>query len=114
MTRARTLANYYAGTTTQVDGMAATQVGGFLDGGLKSAQFTPTVGSAYDCDASSTSWTVNIGGMTTPQVGQEFVTNKFGNFPLYMNGTVNGQPSYVYTDTDRKIWRYTGTSWGWN
>jgi hypothetical protein len=88
-------------------------VGGFLDGGAKSAQFTPVVGYAYDINA-TTGFTVNIGGMTTPQVGQEFVTNKFNYGAMYFNGTVNGQSNYTYADTERKVWRYTGATWGWN
>lgn len=114
MSKARDLSNYYSGLTTQVSGLTPTQVGGFLDGGLKSAQFTPSVGTAYDLDGTSAGFTINIGGMTTPQVGQEFVTNKFGYGAMYLNGTVNGQSSFYYTDPERKVWRYTGSTWGWN
>ena len=89
-------------------------VGGFLDGGLKTSQFTPVIGYAYDCDFSSGSWTVNIGGMTTPQLGQEFKINKFGAYPAFMLGTVTGITNVSLTAQGGYVLRYSGSSTGFN
>lgn len=120
-------------TTTQLSGLSSLQiallnaggneqlafqvapgyVGGFLDGGTKSSAFTPVVGSAYDVDM-STPFTVQLGSMTTPQVGQEFKLNTFGNGNIYLNSTVNGVSGFTYDVNDVKVFRYSGSTWGWN
>lgn len=89
-------------------------VGGFVDGGLQSSSFTPVVGYAYDLDATSASSTVDLSGMTTPQVGQEFKLNKFGSLPVCLLGTVNSNSNPIRTDTFNTVLRYCGASWGWN
>lgn len=89
-------------------------VGGYLPGGNKSSQFTPVVGTEYNCDFSASSWTINIGGMTTPQIGQRFSLNCFGNFQPFMLGTVNGQTN-IYADPGfNGELEYSSASWGWN
>lgn len=114
MTKARQIADYYAATTTQVDGLTTTEVGGFLPGGPKSATFIPVVGTAYNCDFSSASWTVNLSGMTTPQLEQRIKLNCFGNNPPFLLGTVNGLANLYLDAGFSGELTYTGASWGWN
>lgn len=121
-------------TTTQVSGLTSLQistqnpgaaekvlatmgngyVGGFLDGGLKSSQFTPSVGNSYDVDCTSAGFTVALSSMTTPQVGQEIKINKFGTNAVYFLGTVNGSSNLSRGDNFNSVLRYSGSSWGWN
>lgn len=121
-------------TTTQLSGLLSVQlstknagsnekskltfgegyVGGFLDGGVQAAQFTPARGTAYDVDCTAATVTVNLGGMTSVQIGHEIKLNHFGNFPMLLLGTVNGQSNMYITDTSNQAYRYTGASWGWN
>lgn len=121
-------------TTTQVAGLTSVQlstvhaaaneqialsasngyVGGFLDGGVKSSQFTPSQGTAYDVDCSSAGITVNLTGMTNVMVGQEIKLNKFGNYPMFMLGTVNGISNLPITSPGDETYRYSSASWGWN
>lgn len=88
--------------------------GGFLPGANQSSQFTPVVGTEYNCDLTSSSWTVNIGGMTTPQLGQRIKLNCFGNYPAFLNGTfMNQSYGYLPIGFDGELC-YSGSSWGWN
>lgn len=117
-------------TTTQLVGLVSVQtqsaggneklaiagyVGGFLDGGVKAAQFTPLAGYAYDVDCTSAGVTVNLTGMTTPQVGQEIKLNKFGTAGnMFLLGTVNSGSNLSSGAPNVNIFRYCGSSWGWN
>jgi hypothetical protein len=89
-------------------------VSGYLPGGVQSSTFIPVVGTAYNCDFSSASWTVNLSGMTTPQLEQRIKISCFGNNPAFLLGTVNGL-SNLYLDAGFSgELTYTGASWGWN
>lgn len=121
-------------TTTQVSGLTSFQlsvqnsgaaekllmtmgqgyVGGFLNGGTQTAQFTPVAGTEYNCDCTSAGFTVNLSGMTTPQVGHSIKLNKFGNFPLFLLGTVNGQTNFPYLALGPAEFKYSSATWGWN
>lgn len=116
-------------STTQVSGLVSVQtqsaggneklaiagyVGGFLNGGSKSAQFTPSIGTAYDVDCTSGGVTVNLVGMTTPQLGQEIKLNNFGNSPMFLLGTVNSLTNLLLTSPQNGVYRYCGATWGWN
>jgi hypothetical protein len=121
-------------TTTQVTGLTSLQiasitdgvgkkvaftpgngyVGGFLNGGNKSAQFTPVVGTEYNCDFTSSSWTINLSGMTTPQIGQRIKLNCFGNNQAFLLGTVNSQTNLVADAGFSGELAYSSASWGWN
>src|SRR4051812_23168164 len=116
MSRARSVANYISNSflTTQVDGLTTTMVGSYIDGGTKSAQFTPVVGSQYNCDFTSASWTINLGGMTTPLIGQKIKINAFGtNSPFYL-GTINGGTNLTPSLQAGGELLYSSASWGWN
>lgn len=89
-------------------------VGGFLNGGPKSSQFTPTVGSSYTCDFTSASWTINLSGMTTPQLEQRIKLNCFGNNAPFLLGTVNGQTNFTLDPGFNGELAYCGSTWGWN
>lgn len=93
---------------------SAGYVGGFLDGGLKTAAFTPVVGSGYDVDCSSAGFTVQLSSMTTPQLGQEIKLNKFGNNSMLLLGTINGATNLAVSVPTNYVYRYCGSSWGWN
>lgn len=95
-------------------GAGAGYVGGFLNGGLQSSEFTPVAGTAYDVDCSSAGVTVNLGGMTTPQLGHEIKINKFGVFTMLLKGTVNGLTNATISATSNEEYRYSGSTWGWN
>lgn len=121
-------------TTTQIAGLSSLQistknvggneklkisagqgyVGGFLNGGTQSAQFTPVVGTEYVNDFTASSWTVNLSGMTTPQVGQRIKMNCFGNFPPFLLGTVNGQTNLYLDPGFSGELSYSSAAWGWN
>jgi len=104
-----------SGTSQQVAIIASNgYVGGFLDGGSKSAQFTPVVGTEYTCDLTASSWTINIGGMTAPQLAQRIKLNCFGNFPPFLNGTLMGQSTGYLPLAFNGELAYSGSSWGWN
>lgn len=131
---AKVTSNYTGLTTTQLAGLTTVQistvngganeqvlltgvsfVGGFKDGGLQTSQFTPAVGFAYDVDCSSAGVTVNLAGMTTPQVGQEIKLNKFGTAGnMFLLGTINGGTNLASGAPNVNIFRYCGSSWGWN
>lgn len=140
---ADTTAGYYAAkttsamsglTTTQVAGLTSLQlsvqnsggnekllftagsgyVGGYLNGGTQSAVFIPVVGTEYNCDCSSAGFTVNLSGMTTPQPLQSIKINKFGAFPLFLLGTVNGATNLSVPTTEPFELKYASASWGWN
>lgn len=126
--------NYSTPTTTQLAGLTDIQlgiqnpgasekelvtvvpgyVGGFLNGGAKSATFIPTVGSAYTCDFSAASWTVNLSGMTTPQLEQRIKLNCFGNSSPFLLGTVNGQTNFNLDPGFNGELAWCGSTWGWN
>lgn len=89
-------------------------VAGMLDGGYQNAQFTPVVGTAYDADISAASFTVNLTGMTTPQLGQTFRLNAFGNFTLFLLGTAVGKTNPILSGAGIYDFRWSGASWGWN
>ena len=89
-------------------------VGGFLNGGYKNSQFTPVVGNAYDVDCTSAGVTVNLGGMTTPQLGQEIKLNNFGTNQMYLLGTVNSGTNLSINTSSNNTYRYSGSTWGWN
>lgn len=89
-------------------------VGGFLPGGIQTSQFTPVVGREYTCNFTSSSWTVNLSGMTTPQLEQKIKLNCYGNYPAFLLGTVNGQTNLVLDAGFSGELTYTGASWGWN
>jgi len=125
---------FSSATTTQIGGLLSVQfgtlnpggnekhlmtvapgyVGGFLDGGVQSAGFTPVVGRSYDVDCSSAGVTVDLSSMTAPQVGQEIKLNNFGYYPMLLLGTVNGQTNMQLDSPQNGTYRYTGSSWGWN
>jgi len=131
---AKMTVNFGSTTTTQISGLTSLElsvqnsgaaekvlvtvgegyVGGFLNGGLQSAQFTPSVGSAYDCDFTSASWTVDLSGMTTPQLGQRISLNCFGNNQPFLLGTVNGLTNLYLDPGFSGELTYSGSSWGWN
>lgn len=118
-------------TTTQISGLMSLQistvnpsgneqlaltlsqgyVGGFLNGGTKSSQFTPDVGTAYDCDVSS-DFTVNLGGMSSVQVGHELKLCVFGTGGAFLLGTVNGLTNQRVTE-GIYVPRYSGSTRGW-
>lgn len=121
-------------TTTQLSGLTSVQlltvhgggveqteilvgqgyVGGFLNGGSKTGDWTPTQGTAYDVDCTAAQSSVQLGGMTSVQLGQEIKLNKFGNYPMFLIGTVNGVTNAVITPASNQAYRYCGSSWGWN
>lgn len=125
---------YSSATTTQLSGLLSAQfstssaggderlaltlapgyVGGFLPGGIQTSQFTPVVGREYTCNLTSSSWTVNLSGMTTPQLEQKIKLNCYGNYPAFLLGTVNGQTNLVLDAGFSGELTYTGASWGWN
>ena len=138
-----TTAGYYAAkttsamgglTTTQVAGLTSLQlsvqnsggnekllftagegyVGGYLNGGTQSAQFIPVVGREYNVDCSAAGVTVNLSGMTSPQILQSIKLNKFGNFTMLLLGTVNGQTNLVVPTTTSFELKYSSAAWGWN
>lgn len=126
--------SYSSATTTQLSGLLSAQyatsgaggderlaltfapgyVGGFLPGGIQASQFTPVVGREYTCNFTSSSWTVNLSGMTTPQLEQKIKLNCYGNYPAFLLGTVNGQTNLVLDAGFSGELTYTGASWGWN
>lgn len=126
--------NFTSSTTTQLAGLTSftlstqnsganeklliTQgyayVGGFLNGGTKSSTFIPVVGSEYNCDFTASSWTINLTGMTAPQVGQRIKLNCFGNFPPFLLGTVNGLTNFTLDPGFDDELAYSSASWGWN
>lgn len=93
---------------------SAPYIGGFIDGGLQSTGFTPVVGYAYDVDCTSATVTAHLGSMTSVQIGHEIKINNFGNFPMLLKGTVNGQTDFTVEQPETRILRYSGASWGWN
>lgn len=121
-------------TTTQVSGLLSLQwatvnvggneqkallsapgyVSGYLPGGTKSAQFTPVVGTEYNCDLTGSSWTINLSGMTAPQVSQRIKLNCFGNFQPFLLGTVNGLTNLLLDAGTSTELTYSSASWGWN
>lgn len=121
-------------TTTQVSGLVSVQistvhaggneqilfqigqgyVGGFLNGGYQNAQFTPVVGNGYDVDCTAGVVTVSLSGMTTPQLGQEIKLNKYGAFNMFLLGTVNSGTNFTVSQNGSAIYRYSGSTWGWN
>lgn len=103
MTRARDMANLGNGYFPS-----------FLDGGSKTSQFTPTIATKYTVDCSSAGVTVNLSGMTTPQVGQGIVLNKIGNNPMCLLGTANGITNILITTPSCETYIYGGASWGFN
>ncbi len=125
---------FSSATTTQLSGLLSAQyatssaggnerlaltlgpgyVGGFLPGGIQTSQFTPVVGREYTCNFTSSSWTVNLSGMTTPQLEQKIKLNCYGNYPAFLLGTVNGQTNLVLDAGFSGELTYTGASWGWN
>lgn len=121
-------------TTTQVSGLVsvtlaiinpsgnaqiALQVGGgyvagYLPGGTKTSQFTPVVGTEYNCDFTTSSYTINLSGMTTPQIGQKFYLNCFGAYQPFLLGTVNGLTNLLLDAGSSAELTYSSASWGWN
>lgn len=126
--------NFTSATTTQLAGLTSftlstqnsgaaeklliTQgygyVGGFLNGGVQTSQFTPSAGTAYDVSTASAAITVNLTGMTSPQVGQEIKLNKYGANSMFLLGTVNGASNLTVTTNSNVTYRYSGATWGWN
>lgn len=122
--------NFSSLTTTQLSGLTGLQisasggkvvltpgagyVGGFLNGGTKSAQFTPVAGSEYNCDFTAAAWTVNLSGMTAPQIGHRIKLNCFGNFQPFLLGTVNGLTNLSLDAGFNGELAYSSASWGWN
>lgn len=109
------LATVHAGGNEQtLVTISTAYIGAFLNGGSKSSQFTPVVGSQYTCDFTASSWTVNLSGMTTPQIGQRIKLNCFGNYQPFLLGTVNGLANvYIAAGTNGEL-EYSSASWGWN
>lgn len=130
----KTTVDYASLTTTQISGLTSLEleienpganeklkltmghgyVGGFLNGGLKSAAFTPSQGNGYDVDCSSGGFTCDLGSMTDVQLGQEIKINKFGTSAIFFKGTVNGATDLTLDTTFNQVLRYCGSSWGWN
>lgn len=110
-----TFSTVHAGGVEQI-GIAVSPgyVGGYLPGASQSSQFTPVVGYEYACDFTSSSWTVNVGGMTTPQLMQGFKLNCFGNYPPFLNGTLMGQSTGNLPIAFNGELKWCGSSWGWN
>lgn len=102
------------GLFVQING-ATVQANNYAAGGSQSSQFTPVAGFAYDVDCTAAGVTVNLAGMTTPQLGQEIKLNKFGTAGnMFMLGTINGGTNYSSGAPNVNIFRYCGASWGWN
>lgn len=85
--------------------------GGYLDGGEKSAAFTPVVGTQYTVGANIT---IQIGSMVSPQLGQSFVINQYNNCVVYYSGTINGLTGMFVQTNSCDIRKYSGPTWGWN
>jgi hypothetical protein len=122
-------------TTTQVSGLTSVQlstinaganeqtalvlnggyVEGFLPGDVQAAQFTPMIGTGYTIDCTSAGVTINLGGMTTPQVGQKFKYNSYGAYGPYWLGTVvvNGtaQTNWQAGPGSKETPEYTVNGW---
>lgn len=117
-------------TTTQVSGLSTFQIGvkagasqklqfttspgyigGYLNGGVKTTAFTPVVGTEYTV---GTAITIQLGSMTTPQVGQSFIVNQYNNVTVYYDSTINGQSSLFVNSNTCEIRKFVGGTWGWN
>lgn len=123
-------------TTTQVAGLTSLQIStinaganeqlaispgngyveNFLPAATQSVQFTPAHGYEYMCDFSASSWTINLGGMSSVQTGQKIKLNCYGSYAPFLLGTVHVggvQVTNVYLDPGFND-VLTRTPQGWN
>lgn len=114
LTSIQTSTVHAAGNEQTLITIGAGYVGGFLNGGYQNAQFTPVVGNGYDVDCTASGVTVNLTGMTTPQLGQKIELNKYGAYNMFLLGTVNGGSNFFVAGNGTTIYRYSGSTWGWN
>lgn len=120
-------------TTTQLSGLTSAQwatvngggneqralqvpspyVGAYINDGVKTSQYTPVVGHSAIIDTSAASWTINLTGMTTPQIEQSFKLICIGGIDPYFLGTLNSTTNGTATVSGSTEFVYVGGTIGW-
>lgn len=93
---------------------SAPYVGGYINDGVQTSQYTPVVGHSAVIDTTSGPFTINLTGMTTPQTEQSFKLTCVGGIDPYFLGTLNGTSNSTASVSGPKEFVYVGGTTGWS